>query len=267
VVLDRVEHLGNFGVKVFFEISGFLITTLLLRELSSRGGISLVGFYRRRILRIFPAYWAYLACLMVLSQAKLIELWPGDMLSAMTYTANYHHWRSWYVNHLWSLSVEEQFYLIWPLLLCVIGLRRALYVAAAVVIAAPAVRTFMWFGLHAGGSWMTRQFEATADALAIGCVLAGCFNVLGNNRRYIAILQSPWFVLVPFVGLPLSIVGGLTWFYVVGQSLAHLTIVLCIDRCVRFPWGALGWPVEFQTFRVLGGAELLALPVADVVHQ
>ena len=239
-IFDRIDHLGNFGVKVFFEISGFLITTLLLREAAGSGRIDLPDFYRRRVLRIFPAYWTYLAVLFLLLMIGSIELRPGDLLASATYTANYHHDRSWYVNHLWSLSVEEQFYLTWPMLIVLLGARRAMFVAAAVILAAPCIRGYMWYDLHVGASRMTRQFEAAADALAAGCLLAGCYNWLGTKRAYVAFLRGPWFWPALLLGCALSVAGGLGWFYFIGQSLAHLTILLCIDRCVRFPSTAIG---------------------------
>ena len=248
----RVDHLGNIGVKIFFEISGFLITTLLLRELSATGRINLAGFYRRRVLRIFPAYWAYLAALALLSAAGTIALLPGDMLHALTYTANYHHERSWQVNHLWSLSVEEQFYIGWPLLLWLVGVRRAAATAVAVAVLAPAVRAFMWFGLHSPESAMTREFQAICDALAVGCLLAICFNRLGASRRYQAFLTSPLFWAAVPAGVLFSVAGGMVWFWVIGQSILQLTIALCIDRCVRLPSDRVGRALNSKPFIAVG---------------
>jgi peptidoglycan/LPS O-acetylase OafA/YrhL len=179
-------------------------------------------------------------------------------LHAVTYTTNYHVntfsvtdrplW-AWEFNHLWSLAVEEQFYLVWPCLLVWLGPRRALWVAAAALVLCPVCRWVMWYELCATPTAMTRRFQAVADALATGCLLAGCFNRLSRNQRYMRFLRSP-------VALPLALGGVLTAlgtaavgkgvYYVLGQTLANLSIALLIDLYVRFPRRVTGqllnWP-------------------------
>lgn len=120
------------GVHVFFVISGFLITGLLLAELAATDRIRLSRFYFRRTLRIFPPYYALIASLVLAQALGFLSLAPGDVLHALTYTSNYDAGRSWSIGHTWSLGVEEQFYLLWPACLVLLGARRAL-VAAVVV--------------------------------------------------------------------------------------------------------------------------------------
>src|SRR6185503_16392845 len=112
------------GVRVFFVISGFLITKLLLAEWSRTGGIDLSRFYLRRTLRIMPPYYVLLVAVAMAASVDLIRLAPGDLAHAATYTSNYAPDRSWWIGHTWSLSVEEQFYLLWPAVLLLAG-RRA----------------------------------------------------------------------------------------------------------------------------------------------
>lgn len=236
--LDPLSHVGNLGVKVFFVISGFLITTLLLKEYHKTHRISLRGFFARRTIRIFPAFFAYVGVVVLLQGLGYFTLRDSDLLHAVTYTMNYHNDRAWQLNHLWSLAVEEQFYLLWPLLLYVLGVRRALTCAAVAVLLAPGCRAVMWYQLGASPTAMTRQFQAVADALAIGCLLAGCYNYLGSKRWYTALLASRLFLLVPGVILALGLgtaAHSRGLFYTVGQSLCNLAIVLCVDRFVRFP--------------------------------
>ena len=109
--LGDVAHLG---VVVFLVISGFLITSLLLKEHAHTGTVSLKLFYARRSLRIFPASYAFLACVGLLWLGGTIHLRPADIWHAASYTVNYVENTSWEVAHLWSLSIEEQFYLLWP---------------------------------------------------------------------------------------------------------------------------------------------------------
>ena len=120
-----IDH-GRLGVQIFFVISGFLITSLLLREKESTGSISLKLFYARRTLRIFPAFYLFFITIAVLSYLRLIELPRYDLLHAATYTMNYSGNGTWWMGHLWSLSVEEQFYFVWPSLMFLIGTRNAL---------------------------------------------------------------------------------------------------------------------------------------------
>jgi peptidoglycan/LPS O-acetylase OafA/YrhL len=103
---------AHLGVVVFFVISGFLITTLLMQEYRLHGTISLKLFYARRSVGIFPASYGYLAVIGFFGALGVFHLTWSDMWHGMTYTMNYAPLRSWQVGHLWSLSVEEQFYLL-----------------------------------------------------------------------------------------------------------------------------------------------------------
>jgi peptidoglycan/LPS O-acetylase OafA/YrhL len=106
---------GELGVAMFFVISGFLITHLLLKERSEAGGIDLRAFYLRRTLRIFPPFYAFVAIVGIMTMAGACVLPRAAFLFALTYTWNIGPYSGiWIFGHLWSLSLEEQFYLIWP---------------------------------------------------------------------------------------------------------------------------------------------------------
>src|SRR5690606_200728 len=107
---------GDLGVTAFFVLSGFLITWLLVKEWKSTGSVSLKNFYYRRAFRIFPAYYAFLLFSVVADYA-LGERWsPSRTLSLLTYTSNYYNAFNGHPTnstaHMWSLAVEEQFYII-----------------------------------------------------------------------------------------------------------------------------------------------------------
>jgi peptidoglycan/LPS O-acetylase OafA/YrhL len=110
---------ADLGVIIFFVISGFLITTLLLREKEKTGKISLKKFYVRRSLRIFPVAYLYLFVLLILSVFNLADFNLNGFLSSSLYVRNTNFFPTddWYTGHYWSLSVEEQFYLLFPILL------------------------------------------------------------------------------------------------------------------------------------------------------
>jgi peptidoglycan/LPS O-acetylase OafA/YrhL len=119
------EHLGPLGVGVFFGISGYLICTKLLVERERTQDISLVKFYRRRAFRILPALVCYLGTIGLLGIWSLSEAKGIDIASGLLLFANYLPDKRWDVTHFWSLSMEEHFYLIWPMLLAFLGNKRA----------------------------------------------------------------------------------------------------------------------------------------------
>jgi len=103
---------GALGVRFFFCISGFLITYLMLQEAERTGRMSLRDFYVRRTLRILPVYFLYLAVLLGLQCTTPLKLTAGEWAASLTFTADFASGQ-WLNGHLWSLAVEEQFYLLW----------------------------------------------------------------------------------------------------------------------------------------------------------
>jgi peptidoglycan/LPS O-acetylase OafA/YrhL len=162
---------GNRGVSVFFVISGFLITSLLLREHEKTGSISLRNFYVRRFFRIVPPFYAFLFCVLLLGMAGFLVLAPGSLFSAMLFVRDYVG-GEWWTGHSWSLSIEEQFYLLWPAALVVLRPERAKKVALGIVAAAPAIRLASHALLHQIGPTEEFMFHVRMDGLMLGCLLA-----------------------------------------------------------------------------------------------
>jgi peptidoglycan/LPS O-acetylase OafA/YrhL len=231
--LSALGDIASLGVRVFFVISGFLITSLLLAEHEKTGTVSLPQFYFRRTLRIFPPFYALMLVYGICSVFHLITLAPGDLKYSLAYLQNYHHDHSWWVAHSWSLSVEEQFYLLWPFAFCIAGRRNAVWVATGVLAAAPLARVAIWY-LFPGQVWGTaRWFPAVADALASGCVLACVRETLFQTRVYKLLLSRT--VLVVFVVAVVLITmkdRGRASIFVL-ESLQNVLIALIIDGCVR----------------------------------
>jgi peptidoglycan/LPS O-acetylase OafA/YrhL len=224
--------LGTLGVRVFFVISGFLISSLLFAEFSKTANISLKKFYFRRTLRIFPAFYAYVAAIALAASAGLVVLERHDLLAALTYTTNYHRQRSWYLGHAWSLSVEEQFYLLWPFTIKRLGVRRALGVAAAIVIVSPLVRVGTSLLWPAARSGIDETFLTVADAMAVGCLLAGFRARLLAEPRYVALLGSRWIWLLPLLVLAVHLVpySLVSWF--AGETIENVGIALMIHALI-----------------------------------
>jgi len=110
---------GSFGVQFFFVISGFLITTLLLKEKENYGRVSLRKFYIRRFLRIFPVAYLFLLILFFVGLACKVSIEPNEFFSSLFYVRNTSilEVTGHYTGHYWSLSLEEQFYVLFPIML------------------------------------------------------------------------------------------------------------------------------------------------------
>lgn len=133
--------LGNIGVEIFFVLSGFLITTLLLKEKMRTGSISLTNFYIRRALRILPVAYLFLMVLLVLSYIFTLNTSAGSFMASAFYIRNLHlnYAANSYNAHFWTLAVEEQFYFIFPLLL-VYSLKNYLRIVYFLVLAVPVLQ-------------------------------------------------------------------------------------------------------------------------------
>jgi peptidoglycan/LPS O-acetylase OafA/YrhL len=189
---------GYLGVDLFFALSGFLITVLLVEEARETGRIDLPAFYRRRALRLFPALGVLLLLLTfyayVLRPAGRGIPLGSEILAAALYVTN---WLTAFgvlsprgiLSHTWTLSIEEQFYLSWPLIFllgCRGGAPRRglLWTAAALALASAACRLFL---LSRGGEGIRAYFglDTRADELLIGCVaglLVSTRPPLGRSR-------------------------------------------------------------------------------------
>jgi peptidoglycan/LPS O-acetylase OafA/YrhL len=244
---------ANFGVRVFFIISGFLITSLLLKEVAKTGRISLKDFYTRRVLRIFPAFYTFLLVVCVLSAGAVIQLRPHDLLFAFTYLMNFHFDHSWNVGHLWSLAVEEQFYLLWPAVVAFCSRRRAFQIAAAVFIISPFVRLSVYYFAPFLRHGIGHMFPTVADALAIGCFLAGMRDWLHTQPWYMRLLQPRNVAVIAMAAVLANLLQEWPRIYMAfGESIMNIGIAICIDRCMTFASGRVGRILEWRPIAFVG---------------
>ncbi len=208
-----IARQGVIGVDIFFVISGFLITTLLVRELERDGSVQLKRFYLRRFLRIIPAYVCLMLVLAIFQWCGYYQLKARDWIGAATYTTNFLYKPSWELGHSWSLSVEEHFYLLWPFVLSAGGVAAGWRVGLICVVVCWMIRAGIAFGLStlilpADSEWdvtrcalMAENWTFTRlDTITMGSLLAlGCRTA--NGRVWLDRLTTPemfWVWLVTF---------------------------------------------------------------------
>jgi peptidoglycan/LPS O-acetylase OafA/YrhL len=161
------------GVCLFFILSGYLITTLLLDEKQATGTVSLRRFYLRRSLRIMPAAYAMMLAALLLRHIGYARFTNMAFLSSATYWRNYYAAGDWVLDHTWSLSIEEQFYLLWPLLVRRVSGRQAITVALLWIAGWPLLRHLR----H--GSFVEGQGALALDTAGIDTIVFGCLLALG----------------------------------------------------------------------------------------
>jgi len=237
-----LERLGPLGVRVFFVISGFLISSLLLRELEASQSINLGRFYLRRTLRIFPPYYFFVLVMILFNQFDWVELTGKDIFHALTYTVNYYPERSWATGHGWSLSVEEQFYLLWPALLLLAGKRGGLWLALSFFLLAPFIRLAYYYRVPEFVPWeLDYRFETAADAIAIGCLLAGVYKWLASQPLFHRVMYSRLFILVPVLVLYASQINPIRIRYLLlAVSIQNIGIAACIAWSITHNAGRVG---------------------------
>ncbi|WP_052730213.1 acyltransferase family protein [Sphingomonas sp. SRS2] len=186
--LDELK-LGHVGVRLFFVLSGFLITTILLR------GISLRDFYTGRVMRLAPALYIALGLAFLLDLYGMRDTWKWHVLqlSNLLFAVRDSWELAWPADHLWSLNVEEQFYLVWPLLILFVSRRWLPHALIAVIAVGPAFRIFCH--LRGGGEVAALALPfASFDALGLGAFMA----VTGVRMSMPGLVALPLLLLAPF---------------------------------------------------------------------
>lgn len=227
------EH-GMTGVRIFFGISGLLITSRLLDDMRDLKPGALRRFYIRRAFRILPPAVFFLLVLGALALAGLVHVPFSDWWASLLFLRNYIG-SGWYTGHFWSLAIEEHFYLFWPMLLVLCGLhggvRLATGIALAVVVWRAVCYHFQW-GL---GESFYAHTDKQLDGLLWGAVAACCYRQSAVRAWLSSALRQP-------MGLALIGVMG-----------------------VSFAWHPQGW----KAFHALYAIQAFAIPfmlLATVLH-
>jgi peptidoglycan/LPS O-acetylase OafA/YrhL len=248
VILDHLMILygaestpfGKFGVYLFFAISGYIITRLLVLERASSGGIDLQAFWIRRVARIVPPFMLYTVIVLVLVAfgAAGPEV-TGQAAQAITFTCNINVGPGcgWLFGHTWSLAFEEQFYLVFPLLLA--GFRRWLILPLVLLWAAPFV-----FPLHFIGKIGFIQIMLLLGLGAIYGTWELRLRPLLQRIPNVLVLASPA-LCVAWLALPPSLLQAAT-----GVILPLGIVLTLFGLTLKFP--PIRWLLETPPFVSLG---------------
>ena len=251
---------GSLGVDVFFVLSGFLITALLLREHAGAGRISFGGFYRRRALRLLPALFLFVAA--QLTYAIITHgQWAAERGAIVSIVFYFWNWRLFYtypavpkgLAHLWSLSVEEQFYIVWPLIvaLCIVVRRRASTVifALAACVAAVAV----WRAVlaeHESLPLLYFRTDVRADALLVGALTAYLWTRgLVPPKR--VLVPAAWISLVFVSVCIVRFESGARFFFDGGFTAVAIAVAIMLLAIVDAGWLSK-YILTFRPLRAVG---------------
>jgi len=257
---------GRFAVQIFFVISGLLITWLLLQEKQRDGEVSRTRFYWRRAFRLFPAL---LALLVFEHFTHLHDVPTGAQVATLFYFANYYAIFHGGVGlgglgQTWSLSVEEHFYLIWPLVFILVRNRRTLLKGCIVVV----ILQIAWrlaAGFHGNYVYAELATETAASAPLIGCILA---LFLWHSA-----LRLPRFVLHPILTpISLAVIIGLGqlprdaqlfWGVPLGLPFAAILVL----QAITYEWRLLENPVARYFGRISYSVYLWGLVAVEIVRR
>jgi peptidoglycan/LPS O-acetylase OafA/YrhL len=271
---------GYLAVKLFFVISGFLITTLLLREKEKYGKVSLPDFYLRRTLRIFPLYYAVLALYLVVvlltpARTSADQQARAGFLHNLPYFATYTS--NWFVEltsgprvifyFAWSLATEEQFYLLWP---CVVALgknwRLPVFVAVALGAAGMAKELLLPGGASPTGGVLIRIGTSIAPSICLGCLLGYCLHYRRGYRIAFRVLGPAW--SAPAALAALAVTAAIPGTPIFGIQLVMVWLVgaCCIrPHHLLSPW--LGNPVVRYVGTISYGMYLLHMLALNVARR
>jgi len=272
-ILRNVLSNGWIGVDLFFALSGYLITSILLRARTRPHYFR--NFYARRFLRIFPPYYAVIAILAIaagwLPFGPLRPAWPY-----LTYTSNLYlvfaHWEWAPLGHTWSLAIEEQFYLVYPILVLCLPKQRLRQLLWLVITVSPLVRLMTNSATFPAAAAFTTFCRL--DVLAMGALIAIAFEgrteISDRAARRLrlsagALLTASALLFVTrqldartafFNGVSLTII----------DAAAAMFICVAVAAPVRFLERVIRWPAAVAMGRISYGIYLFHYPIVRVVE-
>ena len=233
---------SQLGVRVFFVISGYLITTLLMAEKGKKGNVNLKHFYARRILRIFPPFYAYIIVIIILKVffvPDIVNSYTAILFAAL-YLWNYKHLFPggslayydkglWYLGHFWTLAMEEQFYIFWPVTFLKMRKRALIKLLIAILIIMPLLRVITYFAFTASRGQITMMLHTGGDTLLIGC-LGALLEKTVKFQSWIRYMQH-YYIILPVIAFLFIISPYLSLHY---KGSYYLTLGISLDNICIF---------------------------------
>ena len=251
---------GGDGVGIFFVLSGFLITTLLFQEYEKTNNIRLGDFYIRRCFRILPPLYVFLLFAFIYCLVKPVPFGLHDFLSpALFYRDYYFHHNLWVVENLWTLSVEEQFYLLWPFFMFLAlrygGRSAAAKLAAGLVLLAPILRV-AGYALHIQftKNHDSTMFHTRMDSLMAGCLVALCVGLPRFEAFYRRFAPFWWVLPIYFWGISyvLDVLFFPKYTFSIGYTLDSIATALFILWASRNATSFVGRVLNTRLFVTVG---------------
>jgi peptidoglycan/LPS O-acetylase OafA/YrhL len=256
---------GHVGVRLFFVLSGFLITGILLRcrrraeERGDRRSVLMRRFYARRFLRIYPLYYAVLAAIIIVGIEPTRLVWPW----LATYTTNiyisvHHQWIG-SAGIFWTLAVEEQFYVVWPLLVLFVPRRWLIPMLIGMISLASIYR--LWASVHVPGDLVLGGYTsgtftlAVLDCLGIGALLAILSEMDATRlrvRRWLNRIALPVGGAGVLVLITIAYYHGDAANFVLGETFLALVLAWVVGTASRGFTGAPGRVLEWRPVAYLG---------------
>jgi peptidoglycan/LPS O-acetylase OafA/YrhL len=202
-----IDALGGVGVRFFFVISGFLITWLLIQEIYKYNTISIKSFYIRRVIRIIPVLLCFILICYFLEFFGVFQISRFDYLYTSTFMVDIFHTNAPF-GHLWSLGVEEKFYLFWPVIFIYLfskDMNKLIYFLAFIILLGPLLRAgIIFFNCSNYLIFNYHSFVIIYDGLALGClgaiILTKYKNRITNyitGKLYLVVLVSILLIVLP----------------------------------------------------------------------
>ncbi|GAA4316723.1 hypothetical protein GCM10023149_13910 [Mucilaginibacter gynuensis] len=243
---------ARLGVRIFFVISGYLITKILITERDKTGGINLRNFYIRRAFRIFPVFYLYIITLIVLKNFFIPELfesyeWIGF---ASVFLWNYAHWFIvpkatngnvvWFFGHFWTLSMEEQFYLLWPITFIKLNVSTLKKLVIGIIIAAPVVRLATYYFMPDSRGQIEMMLHSGGSIILMGCLGALIENTAFFRDKVMKLVNNT--ALIAFIGLFVFVISPMldhrfqgAYKLPIGANLESLLIMILIFWSIYVP--------------------------------
>jgi peptidoglycan/LPS O-acetylase OafA/YrhL len=239
---------GQLGVSIFFVLSGFLIFNLSAREFQKTGEFNWKLFYFRRVLRIFPCFYFFIAVIVLLKCLGALNLTGEMIFGAATFSLNYlhlwYHWSSgsdyFVIGHYWTLALEEQFYLTWPVLMLLFVRRKLLAVLIVIMVLAPFLRVACYHWMPGSRGQIAMMFHTGFDSIAAG-VLLGELLLRPQFKVWLQKIAASRLLLCGAILFPLIISPLLAGHFrgaysiTIGKSLDLACICIVITAAVSFP--------------------------------